>query len=42
MCNCLCNVIVFCGMMMKGREKLKAGTGSEPALFEKDQGGRQA
>ena len=23
MCNCLCSVIVLCGMMMKGREKVK-------------------
>ena len=28
MCNCLCSVIVLCGMMMKGREKLKPGAGS--------------
>ena len=25
MCNCLCSVIVLCGMMMKGREKVKPG-----------------
>ena len=23
--NCLCSVIVLCGMMMKGREKVKPG-----------------
>ena len=23
MCNCSCSVIVLCGMMMKGREKVK-------------------
>ena len=34
--------IVLCGMMMKGREKVKPGAGSEPALIEKHQGGRQA
>ena len=28
MCNCLCSVIVLCGMMMKGREKVKPGAGS--------------
>ena len=38
----LCSVIVLCGMMMKGREKVKPGTGSKPALLEKHQGGRQA
>ena len=27
-CNCLCSVIVLCGMMMKGREKVKPGAGS--------------
>ena len=28
-CNCLCGVIVLCGMMMmKGREKVKPGAGS--------------
>ena len=27
MCNCLCSVIVLCGMM-KGREKVKPGAGS--------------
>ena len=27
-CNCLCNVIVLCGMMMKGREKVKPCAGS--------------
>ena len=26
--NCLCSVIVLCGMMMKGREKVKPGAGS--------------
>ena len=26
-CNCLCSVIVLCGMM-KGREKVKSGAGS--------------
>ena len=25
MCNCLCSVIVLCGLMMKGREKVKPG-----------------
>ena len=42
MCNCLCSVIVLCAMMMKGREKVKLGAGSQPALLEKHQGGRQA
>ena len=28
MCNCLYSVIVLCGMMMKGREKVKPGAGS--------------
>ena len=28
MCNCLCSVIVLCGMVMKGREKVKPGAGS--------------
>ena len=28
MCNYLCSVIVLCGMMMKGREKVKPGAGS--------------
>ena len=42
MCNCLCRVIVLCGMMMmKGRENVKHGAGSQPALLEKHQGGRQ-
>ena len=27
-CNCLCSVIVLCGMMMKGREKVKPGADS--------------
>ena len=27
-CNCLCSVILLCGMMMKGREKVKPGAGS--------------
>ena len=27
-CNCLYSVIVLCGMMMKGREKVKPGAGS--------------
>ena len=40
-CNCLCSVIVLCGMMMKGREKVKPGAGSWPTLLEKHQGGRQ-
>ena len=31
MCNCLCSVIVLCGTMMKGREKVKPGAGSYPA-----------
>ena len=36
-------VIVLCEMMMmKGREKVKPGAGSYPALLEKHQGGRQA
>ena len=38
MCNCLCSVIVLCGMMMKVREKVKPCTGSKPALLEKHQG----
>ena len=43
MCNCLCSVIVLCEVvMMKGREKVKPGAGSQPALLEKHQGGRQA
>ena len=33
MCNCLCRVIVLCGMMMKGREKVKPGAESQPALL---------
>ena len=41
-CNCLCSVIVLCEMIMKGREKVKPGAGSWPALFENHQGGRQA
>ena len=28
MCNCLCTETVLCGMMMKGREKVKPGAGS--------------
>ena len=40
MCNCLCSVIVLCGIM-KGREKVKPGAGSQPALLEKHQGDRQ-
>ena len=28
MCNCLCSVIVLCGMMMKGRETVKPDAGS--------------
>ena len=35
MCNCLCSVNVLCGMIMKGREKVKPGAGSYPALLEK-------
>ena len=27
-CNCLCSVIALCGMMMKGREKVKPGAAS--------------
>ena len=27
-CNCLCSVIVLCGVMIKGREKVKPGAGS--------------
>ena len=27
-CKCLCSVIVFCGMIMKGREKVKPSAGS--------------
>ena len=27
-CNCLCSVIVLCGMRMKGREKVKPGAGA--------------
>ena len=27
-CNCLCSVILLCGIMMKGREKVKPGAGS--------------
>ena len=42
MCNCLCSAIVLCGMMMKGREKVKPGAGPSPALQEKHQGDRQA
>ena len=38
----VCSVIVLCGMMMKGREKVKPSAGSRPALFEKHQGDRQA
>ena len=26
--NVLCSVVVLCGMMMKGREKVKPGAGS--------------
>ena len=40
MCNCLCSVIVLCGMIiMEGREKVKPGAGSYPTLLEKHQGG---
>ena len=39
MCNSLCRVIVLCEMMMKGREKVKPGAGSQPALLKKHQGG---
>ena len=28
MCNRLCSVIVLCGMMLKGREKVKPGAAS--------------
>ena len=28
MYNCLCSVVVLCGMMMKGREKVKPGASS--------------
>ena len=42
MCNSLCSVTVLCGMMMKGREKVKPGAGTQPALLEKHQGGCQA
>ena len=38
MCNCLCSVIVLCGMKMKGREKVKPGAGSQPALLESTKG----
>ena len=31
MCNCLCSGIVLCGMMMKGREKVKRAAGSRKA-----------
>ena len=27
-CKCLCSVVVLCGMMMKGREKVKLGARS--------------
>ena len=27
-CNCLCSCVVECGIMMKGREKVKPGAGS--------------
>ena len=36
------SVIVLCGMMMKGREKVKPGGSSLPVLLEKHQGGCQA
>ena len=39
--NCLCSVIVLCGMMMKGREKVKPGAGSLPVLPENHPGVRQ-
>ena len=42
MCNCLCSVIVLCGMIMKERENVKPGAGSLLALLEKHQGGLQA
>ena len=29
MCNCLCSVIVLCGMMIEGREKVKPGAFSK-------------
>ena len=31
------SVTVLCGMMMKGRKKVKTGAGSQPALLEKHQ-----
>ena len=33
-----CNCVVECGMMMKGREKVKPGVGPLPALLKKHQG----
>ena len=36
----MCNVIMLCEMMMKGREKVKPGAGSYSALLEKHQGDR--
>ena len=38
MWNCFCSVIVLCGMKTKGREKVKPGADSQPALLEKHQG----
>ena len=32
MCNCLCSVIVLCGMMTKGREKVKPGADGRTAI----------
>ena len=45
MCNCLCSVIVLCGMMMMmmmiGREKVKLGAPAHSLLFSKStKGGR--
>ena len=38
MCNCFCSVIVLCGMMIKGREKVKPGADSQPALHKSTKG----
>ena len=35
MCNCLCSVIVLCGITMKGREKVKPGVPAHSLLFSK-------
>ena len=38
MCNCFCSVIVLCGMMIKGRERVKPGP-AHSLLFSKSNKG---